>query len=310
MKRIPRALSGVLALALIAATLIGRPLWAAPDRVFPSQATNPGGMTGAAYTAAVKEEGDALWDRVVTPVGSVAGTNTITGTSSPALVADAVNGQHFWLIPANSSTGAVTVNLDGRGAIALVDPDGTALATGALTAGKPIVFHYDSSISKYRLNYYTPAQVTSKVATAVSATALWAVIDATVPSGSPSTITHSWTAGTYSKVESHLEGLVLSAAATLTFKLQTSGSTNIISLATASATSFPALKAEYLIDTVSSTKRHYGKVQGVVTTSVITDLKGTGSNATGPSKIVFEAGAPRTFNSVGRIVTRGLLVAP
>lgn len=308
MKRFSRPVWGVIAVALLAVALVG-PVWSAADRVFPSQATNPGGMTGAAYTAAVKEEGDALWDRVVTPVGSVAGTNTITGTSSPPLTADPANGQHFWLAPAGGSTGAVTVNLDSRGAIALVDPDGTALASGALETGKPILFHYDSSISKYRLNYYTPAQFTSKVATAVSGTAIWSVIDDTVPSGSPSTITHAWTPGTYSKIQAHIEGVTFNTTRVFTMRLQTAGGSNIVTCATATNTSFPALQVTMLIDTVSATKRHFCKLEGVVGTAAITDIKGTGANATAPGQIVFDAGAS-TFNSVGRIVTRGLLVAP
>lgn len=59
--------------------------------------------------------------------GSVAGTNTITFSTSPSFSAYAT-GQAFNFIPANANTGAVTVNINGIGAIALKKPSASGLA--------------------------------------------------------------------------------------------------------------------------------------------------------------------------------------
>lgn len=60
-------------------------------------------------------------------VGSVAGTNTVTGTLSPAPSAYAA-GQLFLWMPANANTGALTVNWNSLGAKSVVKGNGTALA--------------------------------------------------------------------------------------------------------------------------------------------------------------------------------------
>lgn len=68
----------------------------------------------------------------------VAGTNTITGTSNgPALAA----AQTFILVPANTNSGAVTLN-----GIAVKKADGTALAAGDLVANKTHFLEYDGTV--------------------------------------------------------------------------------------------------------------------------------------------------------------------
>lgn len=52
---------------------------------------------------------------VYTLVASVSGTNTVTGNVSPAIVAYAT-GQRFYFVPANTNTGATTLNLNSVGA--------------------------------------------------------------------------------------------------------------------------------------------------------------------------------------------------
>lgn len=77
-------------------------------------------------------------------LASVAGTDTITASLSPALTAYA-NGQIFTLIPANSNTGAVTININGLGAKALTKNGSTALVAGDLVAGVTYSLQYDGT---------------------------------------------------------------------------------------------------------------------------------------------------------------------
>lgn len=76
-------------------------------------------------------------------IGSVAGTNTITGALTPALAAYA-SGQQFYLVPANTNTGATTVNIDSVGAKNIFYR-GVALGGGELVAARPYLIEYDGT---------------------------------------------------------------------------------------------------------------------------------------------------------------------
>ena len=68
-------------------------------------------------------------------LGTVAGTvNTITAAATPALVAQAAIGSLWKLPTVTANTGAVTLNINGSGAIAIVKPDGSALVAGEIPA--------------------------------------------------------------------------------------------------------------------------------------------------------------------------------
>lgn len=77
-------------------------------------------------------------------LATVAGTDTITASLSPALTAYA-NGQIFTLIPANTNTGAVTININGLGAKALTKNGSTALEANDLVAGVTYSIQYDGT---------------------------------------------------------------------------------------------------------------------------------------------------------------------
>lgn len=77
-------------------------------------------------------------------LATVAGTDTITASLSPALTAYA-NGQIFTLIPANSNTGAVTININGLGAKSITKNGSTALVAGDLVAGVEYSLQYDGT---------------------------------------------------------------------------------------------------------------------------------------------------------------------
>ena len=77
-------------------------------------------------------------------LATVAGTDTITASLSPALTAYA-NGQIFTLIPANTNTGAVTININGLGAKSITKNGSTALVAGDLVAGVTYSLQYDGT---------------------------------------------------------------------------------------------------------------------------------------------------------------------
>jgi hypothetical protein len=78
----------------------------------------------------------------VLTVTSVAGTNTITGSTSPAPTLAA--NQKFLLIPAATNTGATTLNLNSGGAKNIFAGN-TALVGGELHANIPVLLEYDGT---------------------------------------------------------------------------------------------------------------------------------------------------------------------
>lgn len=83
-------------------------------------------------------------------LASVAGTNTITGSLSPALDAYSA-GMLVVFTPANSNTGAATLNVDSLGALDVQKYDGEALAAGDLVAGIPAALVLDSGADDFIL---------------------------------------------------------------------------------------------------------------------------------------------------------------
>lgn len=76
-------------------------------------------------------------------LGSVAGTNTITAALTPALTAYAA-GNKFILTPANTNTGATTVNIDSVGAKNIFW-NGVACVGGELRQNIPALIEYDGT---------------------------------------------------------------------------------------------------------------------------------------------------------------------
>jgi hypothetical protein len=128
----------------------------AVDRLLPVS-TTPGAVDGDAYMDAVQEEVGSLWDKAVITLSAVAGTNTITATCAPAFTAGLVNGMMFILKPAATNTSTVTLNVNGGGAIAVVDAEGTALTAGALRINANYLLKYDATFVKYSIVGYVPA---------------------------------------------------------------------------------------------------------------------------------------------------------
>lgn len=80
----------------------------------------------------------------VNVLGSVSGTNTITGAMTPALAAYST-GMIVVFTPANNTTGAATININSLGAKSIVKGDGTALESGDLQASTSHVLVYDGT---------------------------------------------------------------------------------------------------------------------------------------------------------------------
>jgi hypothetical protein len=75
---------------------------------------------------------------------TVTGTDTISGTMSPALTAYA-SGQLFYFIANAANTGAMTINIDGLGAKNITRDGSTALIAGDVNTGEIVVICYDGT---------------------------------------------------------------------------------------------------------------------------------------------------------------------
>lgn len=82
-------------------------------------------------------------------LGTVAGTNTITATMSPALDAYSA-GMMVIFTPANTNTGAATISIDGLMALD-IQKESAALVAGDLVAGMPAVLVLDSGADDFIL---------------------------------------------------------------------------------------------------------------------------------------------------------------
>jgi len=91
------------------------------------------------YAAAGQVQDDSLKN-----LGSVAGTNTITGSLTPAITAYAT-GMLILFRPAGGNTGATTIAVNGLAAKSIVKFGSTALASGDLVTGVPALIIYDGT---------------------------------------------------------------------------------------------------------------------------------------------------------------------
>jgi hypothetical protein len=102
--------------------------------------TNVGTASARNHYAAVSQVQDGSFNLV----GSVSGTNTVTGQLTPAITAYASPLQ-IVLVPANTNTGAVTLALNGLAAKAVVKQSTAALEAGDFEANVPALLVYDGT---------------------------------------------------------------------------------------------------------------------------------------------------------------------
>ena len=79
-----------------------------------------------------------------TTIATVSGTDTLTGTLTPALAAYAT-GNLFSFVAANTNTGATTINLNSLGAKSITKSGTTALIAGDLVSGQVYLIEYDGT---------------------------------------------------------------------------------------------------------------------------------------------------------------------
>lgn len=130
---------------------------------------------------AINEEIAALWNGTTIFLASVAGTNTITAAATPPLDAYA-KGQRYEFYPDNDNTGAVTLNIDSRGAKNIVDEEGDPLDDGVLRADRKaaviydgihfVIDRYQSTKEKGQINGYASLDSVGRVPIAQLPTAI------------------------------------------------------------------------------------------------------------------------------------------
>lgn len=285
-------------------------------RTFPTQANHGANTTGPEFATLLATEGNALWDRVINQVGSVAGTaDVITGVCTPALTADPADGQTFRLTPAANNTSAtVTINLDSRGAITLKDCDGAALVADDLVSGRPITFYRHGVSGNYRLMGPTQRALIAALAASISAgNTGWEQFGDTTISAPVSLVDHAFTLGAYSKIVSIASGLSGSGTNVhLDVLLRQAGGTIVTLTGNSSAgadtivpADFMVAEAEFLIDVVSATKIHTGVLSGRLGSgSAVTEVFNYGTHATGPTSVRWQYGVGNI--DAGRIMSYGL----
>ena len=82
-------------------------------------------------------------DSTLIAIGTIAGTNTITGSLAPAITAYAA-GQFYTFIPANTNTGATTISINSVGARNIFW-NGAACVGGEITQNIPCVIYDDGT---------------------------------------------------------------------------------------------------------------------------------------------------------------------
>jgi len=79
-----------------------------------------------------------------TTIATVTGTDTLTGSLTPAIAAYAT-GNLFSFVAANTNTGAATINLNSLGAKSITKLGTTALAAGDIVSGQVHLIEYDGT---------------------------------------------------------------------------------------------------------------------------------------------------------------------
>jgi hypothetical protein len=79
-----------------------------------------------------------------TTIATVTGTDTLTGSLTPAIAAYAA-GNLFSFVAANTNTGATTINLNSLGAKSITKFGSTALAAGDIVSGQLYLIEYDGT---------------------------------------------------------------------------------------------------------------------------------------------------------------------
>lgn len=137
------------------------------DRSIPTISSDPGGVSGSDWTGLASESLAAVWEHLGGVLTSVdqADVNVVTASLKYG------NGFSAYteplttvLIPVAVNTGAVTLNINSVGAVAIVRPDGTGLQAGDLVVGQPVTLVYVQSLNKFVFtNFVDYSQITASL---------------------------------------------------------------------------------------------------------------------------------------------------
>lgn len=284
------------------------------NRAAPTYANSPGNtMDGTTYADRIAEELTALYLGRVNQVTSVGGSaNAITGVCTPPLTAAPAHGETFRLTPGANNTSTVTVNLDGTGAIALVDEDGAALAADAIIADRPVTFWYDSGLAKFRVVGTDPQGTYDAAVAAAAAAAMFELIDdIDITSAATNFETAPFTVGRYAKLVYVAVGISVSNNnVSLTIDLRSSSgvvlTTGALGGGVITAASTNNFSVEYLID--DEANRHSGMYWGFTTNSTIISPTAIQNNAASPDRVRITVSANNI--DAGRIFLFGMRKEP
>ncbi|PWE32787.1 hypothetical protein DDZ14_08555 [Maritimibacter sp. 55A14] len=105
-----------------------------------------GAALGSDYQQELQDSISALFDSVPLVLTSVAGTNTLTASVTPALPAGGLDAKMaFWIEPAADNTGGVTLNIGSTSDVPVLTADGSALTAGDFAAGTMYLIRYDGT---------------------------------------------------------------------------------------------------------------------------------------------------------------------
>jgi len=165
------------------------------------------GVGSAATDSATLGQVQASTTKLIT----VSGTDTITGTMTPALTAYTA-GQMFYFVAGGANTGAVTLNIDGLGSRNMTRHGSVALVAGDILSGEVCVVVYDGT----RFQLLNPASYTNlNVSGVLSLAAGTALLPSLAFTGDPNTGMWSPAADTIAFSEGGVEAMRLDSSGNL-----------------------------------------------------------------------------------------------
>lgn len=151
-------------------------------------------------------------------VATVAGTNTITGVLNLITL---IGLKQIILTPANTNTGATTLNIDGLGAIAVQNIDGTACVGGELVAGIPALLLLNSGATAWIIqapanSRLLPVKLPGDVNYAILQTDIGSILYFATSAGKTITLPNGLSIGTWVKIRNFgVNTISLAASGTL-----------------------------------------------------------------------------------------------
>lgn len=137
------------------------------DRILPTISTDPGGVSGSNWTNFASESIEAIWEHlggVLTNVDQE-DVNVVTADLKYGGGFSAYTEPlHCAFIPVATNTGAVTININEVGAVAIVRPDGTSLQAGDLVLNQLVVLIFIQALNKFvYINFVDYSTITAQI---------------------------------------------------------------------------------------------------------------------------------------------------